>query len=115
MSDKGYYIINPKGIMHVVSRKIAAAKLKNDPGFRAATKAQIEEYEAAREKVNAAIRKAMAEGKEGRELPKKFTQSADHPLFPAWTPEPPDQDFSLPEQVEEKPAKKVKPEPEEEE
>jgi hypothetical protein len=116
MSEKGYYIINPKGIMHVVPREIAAARLRNNPGYRAATKAQIEQYEAARKKANDAIEKAMAEGKTGRGLPKKFTQTAENPMFEAWTPEPPDQDFALPEQEPESAPKKAKklPEPEEE-
>jgi len=114
MSDKGYYIINPKGIMHVVPRKIAAVKLKTNPGFRAATKAQIEKYEAAKKKANDAIKKAMAEGKTGRDLPKKFTQSPDKPMFEAWSPEPPDQDFALPEQEPAKQKKSKLPEAEEE-
>ena len=116
MSDKGYYIINPKGIMHVVSRKIAAAKLKNEPGFRAATKAPIEEYELARKKANDAIEKAIKEGKTGRDLPPKFTQTEEKAMFEAWSPEPPDQDFALPTQEEKAPkkAKEPKQEPEEE-
>jgi len=116
MSEKGYYIINPKGIMHVVSREIAAARLRNNPGFRAATKAQIEQYEAARKKANDALDKALAEGKKGRDLPKKFTQTPETALFEAWTPEPPDQDFALPEQEPEPAPKKAKklPEPVEE-
>jgi hypothetical protein len=69
-----YYIVNPAGAVHTVTREHAAERLRQ-PGYRQATKDEIEQYEA------------------------QEIQRADRPIAKPWdpTPEPVEVEVEEPE------------------
>jgi len=86
MSDeeKTYYLVNPAGAIHVVSKEHARARLKQ-PGFRLAEKEEIQ--------------KLQEQG---------FNQTWDHPICKKWTSEPPEEQ-ELPEPIKVEKPKAEKP------
>jgi hypothetical protein len=46
-ATKRYFIVNPAGAIHEVTRKIASMRLKTDPRYRLANSEEIARYEAA--------------------------------------------------------------------
>ena len=64
MAEKVYYIVNPHGAIHDVSREHARMRLRQ-PGWRMATQAEVKKLRAA-----------------------KGLQLADKPICPPWNPEP---------------------------
>lgn len=67
--EKVYYIVNPAGAIHDVTREIAKMRLKT-PGYRMATQEEIN--------------KLQAQIKEGK------GQTWDHPIAPPFSAEPPE-------------------------
>lgn len=63
-SDGAYYIVNPAGAIHSVSRAHAFDRLKSSPGWRMATEAEITQYKGQK------------------------TQVADSPIAAPWSPDP---------------------------
>ena len=83
-NEKVYYIVNPAGCIHNVTKEHARMRLKQ-LGYRLATADEIKKYQELQQ--------------EALRLKKSFIQSADKPICKPYSAEPPDEQ-ELPEPVE---------------